>query len=36
MTGEQREFLLQARDSLGAAKLLMKGDYPGYAASRAY
>ncbi|MFT5366129.1 MAG: hypothetical protein ACI8V2_001076 [Candidatus Latescibacterota bacterium] len=36
MTEEQQELLLQARDSLEAAKLLMKGEYPGYAASRAY
>ena len=36
MTEEQKGLLLQARDSLGAAKLLMKGEYPGYAASRAY
>lgn len=36
MTEDQQEFLLQARDSLKAAKWLMKGDYPGYAASRAY
>jgi len=36
MTEEQKELLLQARDSLEAAKLLMKGEYPGYAASRAY
>ena len=36
MTEEQKDLLLQARDSLGAAKLLMKGEYPGFAASRAY
>ena len=36
MTDEQRELLLQARDSLEAARWLMKGDYPGYAAARAY
>lgn len=36
MTDEQRELLLQARDSLNAAKLLLKGDYAGFAASRAY
>jgi uncharacterized protein (UPF0332 family) len=36
MTEEQRELLLQARDSLKAAKWLMKGEYPGYAAARAY
>lgn len=36
MTDEQRELLLQAHDSLEAAKWLMKGEYPGYAAARAY
>lgn len=36
MTEEQGELLLQARDSLEAAKWLMQGDYPGYAAARAY
>ena len=36
MMDEQKELLLQARDSLEAARWLMKGDYPGYAASRAY
>lgn len=36
MTEEQQELLLQARDSLEAAKWLMKGDYPGYSAARAY
>jgi uncharacterized protein (UPF0332 family) len=36
MTEDQQDFLLQARDSLEAAKWLMKGDYPGYAAARAY
>ena len=33
MTDEQRELLLQAQDSLEAAKWLMKGEYPGYAAA---
>ena len=36
MTEEQGELLLQAHDSLEAAKWLMKGEYPGYAAARAY
>lgn len=36
MTDEQQELLQQARDSLNAAKWLMKGEYPGYAAARAY
>jgi uncharacterized protein (UPF0332 family) len=36
MTEEQQELLYQARDSLEAAKWLMKGDYPGYSAARAY
>lgn len=36
MTGEQQELLQQAQDSLNAAKWLMKGEYPGYAAARAY
>lgn len=30
MTDEQQDLLLQARDSLNAAKLLMKGEYPGF------
>lgn len=36
MTEDQRELLLEARDSIAAAKLLVSGEYPGYAASRAY
>ncbi|KAF0215600.1 MAG: HEPN domain-containing [Geobacteraceae bacterium] len=36
MTDEQAELLLEARDSVAAAKLLLGGEYPGYAASRAY
>lgn len=36
MTDDQRELLLEARDSIAAAKLLIEGEYPGYAASRAY
>jgi uncharacterized protein (UPF0332 family) len=36
MTEDQRELLEEARDSIGAAKLLVSGEYPGYAASRAY
>jgi uncharacterized protein len=36
MTDEQLELLLEARDSIAAAKLLLGGKYPGYAASRAY
>lgn len=36
MTEDQRELLLEARDSIAAAKLLLEGKYPGYAASRAY
>ena len=36
MTDEQQELLQQAQDSLNAAKWLMKGEYPGYAAARAY
>ena len=35
MTEEQGELLLQARDSLEAAKWLMRGEYPGYAAANA-
>lgn len=36
MTEEQQELLEEARDSIGAARLLLSGGYPGYAASRAY
>ena len=36
MMPEQRELLMQARDSLSAAKLLDASGYHGFAASRAY
>ncbi len=36
MTDDQRELLMEAHDSIAAAKLLLEGEYPGYAASRAY
>lgn len=36
MTDDQLELLLKARDSISAARLLLSGEYPGYAASRAY
>lgn len=36
MTAAQQELLRQAHDSLEAAKWLMQGKYPGYAAARAY
>jgi uncharacterized protein (UPF0332 family) len=36
MTEDQRELLEEVRDSIGAARLLLSGGYPGYAASRAY
>lgn len=36
MTNEQRELLLKARQSLGAAQLLLRHHYPDYAAARAY
>ena len=36
MTDDQRELLEQARDSVSAARLLLEGGYPGFAASRAY
>jgi uncharacterized protein (UPF0332 family) len=36
MNEAQRELLLDARDSLGAAQTLLLGGYPGFAASRAY
>jgi uncharacterized protein (UPF0332 family) len=36
VTGEQRELLLKAQQSLAAAKLLLTNNYPDYATSRAY
>ncbi|MFW6108184.1 MAG: HEPN domain-containing protein [bacterium] len=36
MTDDQRELLEKARESLGAARLLLKGGYTDFAASRAY
>jgi uncharacterized protein (UPF0332 family) len=36
MTEDQAELLTAARDSLAAARLLLEGGYPGYAASRCY
>jgi uncharacterized protein (UPF0332 family) len=36
MTDDQKELLLEARDSIAAAKLLLDGGYGGYAAARAY
>ena len=36
MTEDQQELLEQATDSIGAARLLLEGGYPGYAAARAY
>ncbi len=36
MTDDQRELLMEAHDSISAAKLLLEGEYPGYAAARAY
>lgn len=36
MTDDQLELLLKARGSISAARLLLSGEYPGYAASRAY
>jgi uncharacterized protein (UPF0332 family) len=36
MTDDQLDLLQEARDSISAAKLLLEGSYPGYAASRAY
>jgi hypothetical protein len=32
MTDDQRELLLEARDSTAAAKLLLESEFPGYAA----
>jgi len=36
MTEDQQELLLEARDSIAAARLLLNGGFFGYAASRAY
>ncbi|MFA5863448.1 MAG: HEPN domain-containing protein [Phycisphaerae bacterium] len=36
MTNDQEDLLLEARDSLSAAKVLLENGYPGYSASRAY
>ncbi|WP_293134271.1 HEPN domain-containing protein [Microcoleus sp. bin38.metabat.b11b12b14.051] len=36
MTPAQLNLLLKARQSLGAARLILDGQYPDYAASRAY
>jgi uncharacterized protein (UPF0332 family) len=36
MTSAQLNLLAKARQSLSAAKLMLDGEYPGYAASRAY
>lgn len=36
MTEDQKELLKSARESIAAAKLLLKGGFPGFAASRAY
>lgn len=36
MTPEQRDLLLQAHESLAAARLLLQAGYSGFAASRAY
>lgn len=36
MTEDEKDLLLQARESLSAARLLLQNGYPGYAASRAY
>ena len=36
MTEDQRELLQKAASSLSAAKLLLEGGYPDFAASRAY
>ncbi len=36
MTEDQLELLEEARESVGAAELLLDGGYAGYAASRAY
>jgi uncharacterized protein (UPF0332 family) len=36
LTEEQRELLLEARDSISAARVLLDNGYPNYAAARAY
>ena len=36
MTSAQLNLLAKARQSISAAKLMLDGEYPGYAASRAY
>ena len=36
MTSEQQYLIQQARESLNAARLLLREGYPGFAASRAY
>lgn len=36
MTEDQAELIMEARDSIAAAKLLLDGKFPGYAASRSY
>ena len=36
MTDEQRDLLVQARDSVDAAKLLLDAGYAGFSASRSY
>lgn len=36
MTEDQRDLLLEASDSINAARLLLQNMYPGYAAARGY
>jgi len=36
LTEEQRELLLEAKDSIAAARILLDNGYPSYAAARAY
>ena len=36
MTDDQLELIMEAHDSIAAAKLLLEGEFPGYAASRSY
>lgn len=36
MIDKQRELLLEAKDSVAAARVLLDNGYPGYAAARAY
>lgn len=36
MTKDQEELILKAKESIGAAKILMREGYGGFAASRAY